>query len=147
MSSESRNSEADAGGGRKERKKNELLIKLINKSIIITSFSFSPEDIPIIEDFKKIVRREAGARSFSRVLVKAIGEYNKRHCEGNPQLKIASYLPDAKKSPMRVLCWSGLAGATSDGKIYCRKQGGLWIQGIRCYSCPNNQLRKKKEQT
>lgn len=105
----------------------------------------------VLEKFLEIAKREGGSRGRSRVFVKAMAEYNLRHEEGNPQLKIATYLPNAEKSPMRVLCWS-LAGATTEGKVYCRKAGqsvrtagGAWIPGVRCYSCKDNQLRKKKD--
>jgi hypothetical protein len=136
-------------GGEKDRKKesviqysntiqepNHLLRKLVTFSVI-------PEDLDTLTSFKTIAKREAGSKGFSQTVIKAMKEYNERHDEGNPQLKIASYLPTAQKSPIKVLCWSNLAGATSDGKVYCRLGGGGWIQGIACYSCRNNQLRKK----
>ena len=135
----------------KERKKEEN--NVINNVIItfnkftvrlIRTFSVAPDKLSIYSKFSEIAKREAGSRGFSEVLLKAMKEYNQRHEEGNPQLKIASYLPNAEKSPLRVLCWASLAGATNDGKVYCRKHGGAWIPGIRCYSCPDNELRKQK---
>jgi hypothetical protein len=110
------------------------------------SFSVRPDDAPVLEKFFEIAKREEGNRGRSHVFVKAMTEYNQRHEEGNPQLKIASYLPDAEKSPLRVLCYSYMAGATNDGKVYCRKYGGCWIPGIRCYSCKFNTLRKNKKE-
>ena len=29
------------------------------------------------------------------------------------------------------------------GKSVAANTGGAWIQGLKCYSCPDNQLRKK----
>jgi hypothetical protein len=124
-----------------DRKKEELLNKLLNKSTIITSFSVSPEDVPILEGFRKIAKREAGSRGFSQVLVKAMAEYSKRHSLGNPQLLITHYAKPEEPQPIRVLCIL-CDGATSDGKIYCEKAGGMWIPSIRCYSCKFNRLRK-----
>ena len=128
--------------GKKERRRvcNTLHQHKIRLQI---TFSFPPQDFETLKIFKEIAKREAGFKGFSKTLVKAIKEYIEKHGEGNPQLKIASYLPDVKKGPIRVLCWSGLAGATSEGQVYCRR-AGVWIQGIRCYSCPDNKLRKKE---
>jgi hypothetical protein len=128
--------------GKKER---ELLNKLlINRLAIPVSFSLGPEDAPVFLKFCEIARREEGVRGRSRVFVKAMAEYNQRHEEGNPQLKIATYLPTAEKSPVRVLC-AFLNGATSEGRVHCTRYGGSWVLGVKCYSCSSNQLRKKTE--
>jgi len=116
------------------------LRKYIYKSL---AFQDDEKTTQLLNGLKEIANRDGW--SFSKLTYEALLEYLEKHGEGNPQLKIASYLPNAQKSPMRVLCWSGLAGATSDGQVYCRKHGGIWIQGIRCYACPNNELRKKGE--
>jgi hypothetical protein len=126
----------------KERKKEELLNKLLNKSTIITSFSVSPKDVPILELFRKIARREAGTRGVSQVLIKALGEYNKRHSIGNPQLLITHYAEPEKLQPLRVLC-PYCQGALTEGKVFCQRKG-MWVPGITCYSCKNNRLRKKQ---
>jgi hypothetical protein len=121
--------------------------KLHDKPLIIVSFSVKANDnqaMTILSQFNEIAHREAGPRGRSAVLVKAMAEYNQRHEEGNPQLKIASYLPTVSQSPMRVICWRFLKGATKDGQVLCSLSGeGRWINGISCFSCRNNQLRKK----
>ncbi|MBS7633105.1 hypothetical protein KEJ15_05740 [Candidatus Bathyarchaeota archaeon] len=63
-----------------------------------------PENIPILEQFRQIAKREAGPRGFSQVLVKAMEEYNKRHSIGKPQLLITHYVKPESPQPMRVLC-------------------------------------------
>ena len=135
-----------SSGEKKRREKDELLNKLLNNSSLtkafVSSFSVEPCDVADFVQFREIARREAASRGFSKVLMNAVKEYNRRHGEGNPQLKIATYLDSAVSSPMRVLCWLHFAGATSDGKIYCRLSQA-WIQGLRCYTCRNNELRKR----
>ena len=122
--------------------KEELLNKLLNKSTIITSFSVGPEDVPILEQFRQIAKREAGPRGFSQVLIKAMQEYNKRHGIGNPQLLITHYAKPEEPQPLRVLCIY-CQGALTDGRVFCQKAGGMWVPGVKCYSCKNNQLRRK----
>jgi len=147
-----------AGGGPEERKKvgqcsttcsNYIISNKQTKSFVTSIILFgqkvSVRVYPQLwEDFKRIAKVEG--LSLSHLGEKAVIEYVRRHNLGNPQLHLTTYMDPLAPSPMRVLCWSSLAGATSDGQIYCRKHGG-WIQGIRCYSCPNNQLRKKKKET
>jgi hypothetical protein len=111
----------------------------------LVTVSVPQEKLGVLDALKTVARREAGPKGFSQTAVKAWSDYVQAHAEGNPQLKILSYLPNTEKGPLRVLCWNHLAGATSDGKIYCRKHGGTWILGVTCYSCKNNELRKKKE--
>jgi hypothetical protein len=122
--------------------KGELLNKLLNKSTIITSFSIRPEDVPILEQFRQIAKREAGPRGFSQVLIKAMLEYNKRHGIGNPQLLITHYAKPEEPQPMRVLCVY-CQGALTDGRIFCQRKG-MWIPGVSCYSCKFNRLRKQR---
>lgn len=129
----------------KEKKRKEIVLNTVLNTVrIVKSFSIRSSELDVLQQFLLIARAEEGPRGFSDTILNAMKEYNQRHGEGNPQLKIASYLPDAETGPIRVLCWSHLAGAASEGKVYCRKYGGAWIQGIRCYSCPYNQLRKKE---
>ena len=130
-------------GSRKEKimEKGELLNKLLNKSTIITSFSVRPEDVPILEEFRRIARREAGPRGFSQVLIKAMQEYNRRHGIGNPQLLITHYVKPEEPQPLRVLCIY-CQGALTDGRVFCQRKG-MWIPGVSCYSCKHNRLRKK----
>jgi hypothetical protein len=124
-----------------KKKKEELLNKLLNKCTIITSFSVSPEDIPVLEGFRKIARREAGTRGFSQVLIKAMGEYNRRHSVGNPQLLITHYAKPEEPQPLRVLCLY-CQGALTEGKVFCQRNGGTWIPSIKCYSCKKNRLKR-----
>jgi hypothetical protein len=110
------------------------------------SFSVKPtneEAVKILDDFNEIAKREAGPRGRSGVLVKAMAEYNQRHGSGNPQTHLTTFLDSLAVGPMKVLC-NYLRGATSEGRVFCQKKGPMWIQGVNCYSCSNNQLRKKK---
>ncbi|MCW4044780.1 MAG: hypothetical protein NWE94_04610 [Candidatus Bathyarchaeota archaeon] len=118
---------------------NKLLINTTNIHLI-RSFSFPLEKTEVLSKFCEIARREAGSRGFSEIAVKAIEEYVKNHEEGNPQLKLTTYIDDKTQSPVSVLCLF-LDGAASNGEIHCRK-AGMWIKGIRCYPCKNNRLRK-----
>jgi hypothetical protein len=133
----------DSSRNIRKKEKEQLLNKLLNKSTIITSFSVGPKDIPILEEFRQIAKREAGSRGLSQVLVKAMAEYNKRHRIGNPQLLITNYVEMEDPGPMRVLCIY-CQGALSSGEVFCQK-AGMWIPGIRCYSCKYNRLRKKHD--
>jgi len=126
----------------KERKKEELVTNLLTKSTIITSFSVKAADVPIFEEFKRIAKREAGSMGTSRILIKAMGEYNKRHSVGNPQLLITHYAKPEGLQPLRVLCLY-CQGALPEGKVFCQRKG-MWIPGVSCYSCKNNRLRKKQ---
>ena len=130
----------DSSRNIRKKEKEELLNKLLNKTTIITSFSVGPQDIPILEEFREIAKREAGSRGFSQVLIKAMAEYNKRHRIGNPQLLITNYVKSEEPTPMRVLCLY-CQGALSNGEVFCQRKG-MWIKGIRCYSCKHNRLRK-----
>jgi hypothetical protein len=134
---------------RREEKRRELLNKLlINRLSIPVSFSLGPDDSQVFLKFCEIAKREEGSRGRSRVFVKAMAEYNQRHEEGNPQLKIASYLPAAVTGPMRVICWRFLKGAMKDGQVLCSQSGvGRWINGVKCFSCRQNQFRKKADTT
>jgi hypothetical protein len=126
----------------KERKRDVLNTVLnTNTTIrIVRSFSVPPEKVGVLKKFSEIVRREAGPRAFSEGVLSAMEEYNRKHEEGNPQLKIASYLPNTEKSPLHVLC-SFCQGALKEGEVFCQK-AGMWIQGIKCYSCKNNRLKR-----
>lgn len=126
----------------KERKREELVTNLLTKSTIITSFSVKAADVPIFEEFKRIAKREAGSMGTSRILIKAMGEYNKRHSVGNPQLLITHYAKPEDPQPLRVLCLY-CQGALTDGQVFCQRKG-MWIPGVSCYSCKNNRLRKKQ---
>jgi hypothetical protein len=129
-----------------KRRREDVINNVINTLTIrlIRTFSVAPDKLPIYSKFGEIAKREAGSRGFSEVLLKAMAEYNQRHEEGNPQLKIASYLPAAATGPLRVICWRFLKGAMKDGQVLCNISGtGHWINGVKCYSCRHNQCRKK----
>ena len=72
-----------SSGEKRKREKDELLNKLLNNSSLtkafVTSFSVEPCDVPDFAQFREIAKREAGSRGFSKVLMKAIKEYNRRH--------------------------------------------------------------------
>jgi len=93
----------------------------------------------VINDFKVICTREGEA--MSRKLEKYMMQYIQAHSAGNPQLKISLYAQPEEPQPMRVLC-SFIDGAVSDGRVHCRR-AGMWLPGVRCYSCDRNSLRKK----
>jgi hypothetical protein len=127
---------------RKEEKKKETLLNRLLNSYTITSFYVCKEEIPVLEEFRCIAKREAGSRGFGKVLVKAMGEYNRRHSIGNPQLLITHYAKPEEPQPLRVLC-PYCQGALTEGKVFCQRKG-MWVPGITCYSCKNNRLRKKQ---
>ena len=91
------------------------------------------------DTFKQICKREGEAMSVK--IEKYIRQYNQAHSAGNPQLKISVYAKPEESQPMRVLCLF-VDGALSDGRVHCRK-AGMWLAGVRCYSCDLNRLRKK----
>jgi hypothetical protein len=125
------------------KKSEDLLNNLLNKSFIIISFSVKPEFAPIIKEFNEIVKREAGSRGRSEVIMKLIADYVKAHKIGNPQLLLTHYIePEKEPQPIRVLCVY-CDGALSEGKVYCQKRG-MWIPSVTCYSCKENRLRKVK---
>jgi hypothetical protein len=135
----------DSSKESKQQQEKELLNKLLNNPTTITlirSFSFPIEKVDVLKKFCEIARRKAGSRGFSEVVVKAIEEYVKNHEEGNPQLKLTPYIDENAPSPACVLCLH-IDGVTSAGKIHC-KRAGMWIQGIRCYPCIHNRLRKNQ---
>jgi hypothetical protein len=134
----------------KKRKEKETVLQYSNTIHshlrLSKAFSVIPEKLSTYQKFCEIAKREAGSRGFSEVLLKAMAEYNQRHEEGNPQLKIASYLPSATAGPMRVICWRFLKGAMKDGQVLCSQSGeGRWINGVKCYSCRQNQFKRKSE--
>lgn len=94
---------------------------------------------PVLKSFREICRRERS--SVSQKVEKLMSTYNLAHQNGNPQLKISTYAKPSEPNPMRVVC-NFINGALSDGKVSCRR-AGMWIPGVRCYSCDKNQLRRK----
>ncbi|MCW4044235.1 MAG: hypothetical protein NWE94_01810 [Candidatus Bathyarchaeota archaeon] len=96
-------------------------------------------DKATLQTFQEICKREGD--KVSRKIEAFMQQHNQAHSLGNPQLKISVYARPEEPQPMRVLCLF-LDGAVSDGKVHC-KRAGMWIPGVRCYSCDKNQLRKK----
>jgi hypothetical protein len=94
----------------------------------------------LFEEFKRIAKREAGSMGTSRILIKAMGEYNKRHSVGNPQLLITHYAKPEGPQPLRVLCLY-CQGILAEGKVFCQRKG-MWVPGVSCYSCKNNRLKR-----
>jgi len=64
--------------------------------------SVSHSDLSVLEDSVLTARAEAGSIGFSDTVLKALKERDLRHGEGNLQLKIASYMPDAQTNPLRA---------------------------------------------
>ena len=93
-----------------------------------------------LKDFFEICRREGEVASHK--VEKFMMHYNQAHSNGNPQLRISVYAKPEEPSPMRVLC-DFIRGATSEGLVNCRRKA-TWVQGVACYSCEKNQLRKQK---
>jgi len=130
----------------KERKKERSVLQYSNtvqdKMRKLVTVSIPQEKLDVLRKFRKIAQREAGPKGFSCTAVKAWAEYIQRHEEGNPQLKITTYMDASAPSPVRVLC-RFLSGAASEGRVHCTRLGG-WVQGVKCYPCKHNQLRKKE---
>ena len=92
------------------------------------------------QEFKKNCRRER--ENANNMLRKLILHYNVT--KRNPLVKLDVFTDEKAESPMNVIC-NYLGGATHEGQVYCRKKGSIWIQGIKCYSCPNNKLRGSRK--
>jgi hypothetical protein len=136
----------DSSKEKEQQQRTELLNKLLNKHTTITlikSLSVPLEKADVVKKFQEIARREAGSRGFSEVTLKAIEEYVRNHEEGNPQLKLTPYIDSKAASPVSVLC-TFIDGARSNGMIHCR-HADVWIQGVQCYPCNHNRLRKKTQ--
>ena len=97
-------------------------------------------EVAIWKKFKEICKREG--ETMSGKLEKFMQQYNQAHSIGNPQLTISAYAKPEEQQPMWVLCVQ-LDGATTEGQVHCKK-AGMWVPGVRCYSCDKNLLRKKK---
>jgi hypothetical protein len=95
-----------------------------------------------LKTFKETCRREAVP--MNEKVEKFMMQYNQAHSLGNPQLKISVYAKPEEPQPMRVLCCF-VDGAVSDGRVHCRR-AGMWLPGVRCYSCDSNRLRKQKNE-
>jgi hypothetical protein len=72
--------------GRREKGKNNLLNKLLNKLYVVKSFSVPKEFFPDLVKFIEISNREDG--NFSLTVCKAIREYANRHSLPNPQARL-----------------------------------------------------------
>ncbi len=92
-----------------------------------------------LKKFKEICKREGVA--MSNKIEAFMLHYVQAHSNGNPQLTISAYAKPEEPQPMRVLCLH-LDGAVTEGQVHCKK-AGMWVPGIRCYSCDKNRLRKK----
>jgi hypothetical protein len=97
-------------------------------------------DIDDWDSFKQVCKREGIAVSVK--LNDFIRVYNQQHRFGNPQLLMSNYVDLEGPNPMHVRCrW--VSGALSDGRVFCDRKR-MWINGIQCYSCKYNFLRKQK---
>jgi len=141
----------------KERKKEENVVlhvvttnqkptKSFVTSLILfgqkVSIRITPDRFETWNTFVRIAKEQK--IKISHLADNAITEYVRLHSTPGTQLTLTPYMPNAEKSPVRVLC-AFLNGATSDGRVHCTRHGGSWILGVACYSCQHNQLRKKKE--
>jgi hypothetical protein len=103
-------------------------------------------------DFRKICDREGV--SVSKKLEEYMLEYVARHKAGNPQLSLTPYVKPESSGPNHVLC-NYLRGRRNDGHVFCSnpkmvketivegKILGQWLNGVTCYGCKFNRLRKK----
>ena len=91
------------------------------------------------KEFLKICRREG--QNASQKLEAFMQVYIQQHKNGNPQLLLTHYVKFEEPQPMRVLCIY-CQGALTEGKVFCQKLG-MWVPGVKCYSCKNNRLRRK----
>ena len=144
-------SEGDPGGGRKERNDNDnvinnVIITSTPTARLIVTFSIPPQFYELWQKFLKVAKREGGSRGRSQVILKALTEYTKRHALGNPDMLLTTYMAALAPGPLNVKC-RYIRGARSDGLVLHEvfKDGAWqeeWIQGIRCYSCKYNKLKK-----
>jgi hypothetical protein len=145
---------------RREKKKN--VINTCNKynkynpERILKSFSMRIDDLDLFVKFYEVARREAGKRGFSTTLVQAMREYVMRHGRGNTAMRLINYCDPSTQSPFTHLC-NFSKGARNDGHIFCSNPSivkshdafvlhgiqGNWLNGVTCYSCAYNKLRKK----
>ena len=84
--------------------------------------------------------------------------YNQQHSAGNPQLLMPSFLGKGSPSPNHVLC-RHFRGRRNDGQVFCVNpsvvpsheqviEGGIqgrWVEGVMCYACRFNKLRRQEE--
>jgi len=56
---------------------------------VVVSFSFKEEKVGVVEEFKKIAKREG--RDKSKVLVDLIEQYVKEHSAGNPTFTLEQF--------------------------------------------------------
>jgi hypothetical protein len=106
----------------------------------------------IDSDFREICERED--ISASRKIEEFMLEYVQKHKAGNPQLSLTSYVKPEGLGPNHVLCHY-VKGRRNDGHVFCSNlktiknpiiEGGItgeWLNGVACYSCKFNKLRKK----
>jgi len=96
-----------------------------------------------LTEFKKNCKRE-GVKMSGKI-ERFMQQYNLAHSNGNPQLRISAYAKPEEQQPIRAMC-NYIHGALSDGRVFCKPLGesGLWIPGVRCYSCAKNKLRNQK---
>jgi hypothetical protein len=154
--------------GKKERKKESVIItcnnysknnyskqEILSQRRVVKSFSFPAEHAEVLFEFEKIAKREHGKRGFSQLLQEMIVKYVAIHGSGNNQLKLPAYLDESSPSPNMHLC-NYSRGHTNAGKIFCTNPSvipvydmtlehgisGKWIQGVTCYGCRHNKLRK-----
>ena len=101
-----------------------------------TTFYLEPN---LLQKFKEICIRENVP--MTNKVEDWIRQYVQLHLPGNPQLLMTHYVKPDEPSPLRVLCLY-CQGALTDGRVFCQRAGGMWIPGIRCYSCKHNGLRR-----
>jgi len=96
-------------GRERERDNRDLLNKLLNKRLIIKSFSVKREDLLILGQFMEIARRERKTfeekNGFSSAVVRAIREYVDHHPLPNPQVTLdRSFAVNMAAKPSGVCC-------------------------------------------
>ena len=93
------------GEERKKERNNNLLNKLLNKSLIIKSFSVTRQDFHNFAAFLEISQREDP--TFTCTVMKAIREYVRTHHIPNPQSTLPRSLALGLKAKSKHLCCVG----------------------------------------
>jgi len=147
---------------REERRERRNVIITCNNNInnkkerILKTFNMRFDDLDILKKFMEVARREAGRRGFSSTIVQAMQEYVMRHGRGNTAMQLINYCDSSTQSPYTHLC-NFSKGARNDGHVFCSNPSivktheafilhgiqGNWLNGVTCYSCVYNKLRKK----
>ena len=160
-----RKNDSSSKRGEEEERKNVINNVIITSTTItkpcfrlIKTFNVAADKIPLWNDFLIIAKREAGPRGTSEVILKALGEYVRRHGMGNNQILLTSYTDGKNPSPHHIIC-NYIHGVDRDGLVFCTNPSvvkpsesvvvcgmeGKFLNGVYCYACRFNKLRRQEE--